>query len=168
MEKILLAFDGGPAARKALATTAELARLSGAAVTVLGVVPPPPSATEWPVALSDWDCSDEFAATLEEASAYLVERGIETEVEELEGEPAPVIERLADDGGFDTIVVGSRGLGPLRRFLEGSVSGHVATHARETVLVVHWDARRGPNSEPDARGRSGWPAATSRQGPRWS
>ena len=136
MKKILLAFDGGAAARKALETTAELARLSGASVSVVGVVPPPISGTEWPEALSGWDASDELATALDAARRYLADRGVTAEALEVAGDPAHTIERLADSRGCDTIVVGSRGHGAVRRLLEGSISSHVATHAHETVLVV--------------------------------
>ena len=136
MKKILLAFDGSAAARKALETTAELAGWSGAAVSVLGVVPPAISGTEWPEALSGWDASDAFADTIDAARRHLAERGVRAEALEVAGDPAHTIEQLADSSGCDTIVVGSRGHGAVRRLLEGSVSSHVATHAHETVLVV--------------------------------
>ena len=63
-------------------------------------------------------------------------QGIESETIERTGDPARTIEDIALDGGFDTVVVGSRGLGPLSRFLQGSVSEHVATHACVTVVVA--------------------------------
>ena len=50
--------------------------------------------------------------------------------------PASTIERIVNEGGYDVVVVGSRGLGPLSRFLEGSVSEHVATHAEATVIIA--------------------------------
>ncbi len=50
--------------------------------------------------------------------------------------PPRAIERVADEGRFDTIVVGSRGMNAASRFLQGSVSEHVATHARATVVVA--------------------------------
>ena len=62
--------------------------------------------------------------------------GIEAALAEPVGEPAPEIERVAEEGGYDTVVVGSRGLSGLERFLVGSVSEHVATHAHATVVVV--------------------------------
>jgi nucleotide-binding universal stress UspA family protein len=39
-------------------------------------------------------------------------------------------------GRFDTIVVGSRGLGAAERFLRGSVSERLATHSKATVVVA--------------------------------
>jgi nucleotide-binding universal stress UspA family protein len=47
-----------------------------------------------------------------------------------------VIEQIAEEGGYDVIVLGSRGLGALGRMLQGSVSEHVATHAKATVLIT--------------------------------
>jgi nucleotide-binding universal stress UspA family protein len=52
------------------------------------------------------------------------------------GDPAVEIEKMAKAGRFDTIVIGSRGLGTLGRILQGSVSEHVATHAGATVVVA--------------------------------
>ena len=39
MKKILIAYDGGEPARRALDTAADLARLTGASVSVVSVVP---------------------------------------------------------------------------------------------------------------------------------
>ena len=52
------------------------------------------------------------------------------------GDPARTIERVADERGYDTIIIGSRGLGTVARTLQGSVSEHVATHAHATVVVA--------------------------------
>lgn len=50
------------------------------------------------------------------------------------GSPREELERLSDE--VDLLVVGSRGYGALGRRLHGSVSGHLATHARCPLLVV--------------------------------
>ena len=57
------------------------------------------------------------------------------------------------DKSFDTIVIGSRGLGVVSRFLQGSVSQHVATHADATVVISRWEGESGAAS-------AGTPAAT--------
>jgi nucleotide-binding universal stress UspA family protein len=76
------------------------------------------------------------ARELVEARELLQKEGIEAQLIEPAGDPAKTIERIAADGGFDTVVVGSKGLGVLSRFLQGSVSEHVATHADATVVIV--------------------------------
>jgi nucleotide-binding universal stress UspA family protein len=66
----------------------------------------------------------------------LSEHGIEPALLSPAGDPAKTIERIAAEGAFDTVIVGSRGLGPLSRALQGSISEHVATHADATVIVA--------------------------------
>lgn len=132
MKKILLAYDGGEPARHALDRTVELAKLTGAAVSVVSVVPVHPG--RFPV--DPWDDTAVHAQELLEARRLLQERGIEPGLIEPSGDPAVTIERVAEDGAFDTIVIGSRGLGVLGRMLQGSVSEHVATHAKATVVIA--------------------------------
>jgi len=52
------------------------------------------------------------------------------------GRPDAKIVRLAEEIGAGLVVVGSRGFGPLRRALMGSVSTSVVRHAHCSVLVV--------------------------------
>ena len=52
------------------------------------------------------------------------------------GEFAPVIVREADHMDADLIVMGSRGLGPLKGLFMGSVSSYVVTHSVCPVLIV--------------------------------
>ena len=52
------------------------------------------------------------------------------------GRPDAEIGKLADDIGAGLIVIGSRGLGGIRRALIGSVSDSVVRHAHCPVLVV--------------------------------
>jgi nucleotide-binding universal stress UspA family protein len=75
-------------------------------------------------------------AQLHEADRALRALGIEASLMEPAGDPAATIERVAAMGGFDVIVVGARGLGTIGRFLQGSVSEHVATHAEATVVIA--------------------------------
>ncbi|MBI2776143.1 MAG: universal stress protein [Chloroflexi bacterium] len=132
MHKILLAYDGGDPARRALEATAELARLTGATVAVVSVVPVHPG--RYPI--DPWDDTSIHAEELIEARKLLAERGIEAELIEPAGDPAATIERVVDEGGYDTVVIGSRGLNAMGRILQGSVSEHVATHAHATVVVA--------------------------------
>lgn len=132
MKKILVAYDGGDPARRALDTAAELAGLTGATVSVVSVVPVHPGR----VPVDPWDDASTHAAELIEARRLLADKGIEAELLEPHGDPASAIERIAEEGGFDTVVVGSRGLNLMSRVLQGSVSEHVATHAKATVVIA--------------------------------
>ena len=74
MRKILLAYDGGEPAQRALATTAELARAFEAEVAVISVVPFHPW-TEAPI--DTWDDASVHARELVEAQQRLREHGID-------------------------------------------------------------------------------------------
>jgi nucleotide-binding universal stress UspA family protein len=132
MNKILVAYDGGDPARRALASAIDLAKKFGATITVVSVVPVHPGRAP----IDPWDDTTVHARELVEARELLQKEGIEAQLIEPAGDPAKTIERIAADGGFDTVVVGSKGLGVLSRFLQGSVSEHVATHADATVVIV--------------------------------
>jgi nucleotide-binding universal stress UspA family protein len=131
MKRILVAYDSSAPARRALDTTIELAKATGAGVTVVSVVPVHPGR----VPIDPWDDPTVHAQELREAKEVLAEHGIVAEYLMPHGDPAREIEMLAERGGFDTIVIGSRGLGVVSRFLQGSVSEHVATHADATVVI---------------------------------
>jgi nucleotide-binding universal stress UspA family protein len=132
MKKILVAYDGGQPAKRALDLAAELAQRYGARVGVVSVVPVHPGRSP----IDPWDDRAVHTAELAEARRVLAERGVEAVLYEPEGDPARTIEQVADDGAYDTVVVGSRGLGVLSRTLQGSVSEHVATHSAATVIVA--------------------------------
>jgi nucleotide-binding universal stress UspA family protein len=132
MKNILLAYDGGEPAKRALETAIDLTKRFDANLSVVSVVPTYPGRS--PVA--PWDDRSVHDDELLEARKLLESQGIKAEMIEPAGDPAKQIERIATVGKFDTIVIGSRGLGTLGRVLQGSVSEHVATNADATVVVV--------------------------------
>jgi nucleotide-binding universal stress UspA family protein len=132
MKKILVAFDGGQPAIRALELAAELAGRFEAKVGVVSVIPVHPGRAP----IDPWDDRAVHTAELAAARAILAEHGIQPTVYEPAGDPARTIEAIADEGGYDMIVVGSRGQGMLSRVLQGSVSEHVATHAAATVVIA--------------------------------
>ncbi|AWV69560.1 hypothetical protein B9T54_05115 [Leptospira borgpetersenii serovar Hardjo-bovis] len=54
----------------------------------------------------------------------------------MEGYPADTIVETATKGNYDMIVIGSRGLSAVGRFLVGSVSDRIVHHATCSVTVV--------------------------------
>jgi nucleotide-binding universal stress UspA family protein len=132
MQKILLAYDGGEPAKRALDMTVELARKFGASVAVVSVVPVHPGRSP----VDPWDDRPVHLQELKDAQQLLRDKGIEARLMAPAGDPAITIERIAAEGGFDVVVIGSRGLGALARALQGSTSEHVATHSETTVIVA--------------------------------
>jgi nucleotide-binding universal stress UspA family protein len=132
MKRILVAYDGEPASRRALDQAIMLAKAFDASISVISVVPFHPGRSP----IDPWDDRAVHAKELLEAKGILAESGMKAEFLEPAGDPALMIEQIAQSGGFDTVVLGSRGLGALTRFLQGSVSEHVATHAEATVVIA--------------------------------
>ena len=58
------------------------------------------------------------------------------------GPPGAIIVEMARACRVDLVAVGSRGLGPYKGFLLGSVSDHVANHARCSVLLAKTPPKR--------------------------
>jgi nucleotide-binding universal stress UspA family protein len=132
MKSILLAYDGGEPAKRALSVAIELTKKFDASLSVVSVVPVRNGRSP----IDPWDDRSVHAEELREARELLREAGVEAEMIEPAGDPAKEIEKITRAGKFDTVVIGSRGLGALDRVLQGSVSEHVATHADATVIVA--------------------------------
>lgn len=131
-KRILVAYDATAPADHALDLAARLARAFDGDLTVLSVVSHHPGR----IAGDPWDDENVHQRELETARVMLRERGMEATFLLRSGEIAPTIERTIEDGGYDTVVLGSRGRGMAARFLQGSVSEHVATRAHATVVVT--------------------------------
>jgi nucleotide-binding universal stress UspA family protein len=74
---------------------------------------------------------DEQVRKVEEAGGTVAEAHLQ-----MQGPKDQAIVRLSEELGSGLIVMGSRGLGGLRRALMGSVSDSVVRHAHCPVLVV--------------------------------
>jgi nucleotide-binding universal stress UspA family protein len=130
---ILVAFDGSDGARAALERAAELARASGAALTVVEVV----SAGHLPFtgAEAARRAGQERAALRAAVAGLPDELGADPWV--ISGAPAAGVLTVAEEIGADLIVTGTRARGGLARALLGSVSAEIAGGAGCDVLVVN-------------------------------
>jgi nucleotide-binding universal stress UspA family protein len=133
MKKILLAYDGGEPARRALQTAGELARAFHASLSVVSVVPE----GVVPQGGDPWEITSAHARELQEAKRLLEEMGLEVEFLEPEGDPAGRIEQIAAEGGFDTIVLGSGHDSQAEGVRDGDVSPRVVASTVVTVVVAH-------------------------------
>ncbi len=73
---------------------------------------------------------------MEEAAVQFKEHGIDVEMIIEEGHPSRTISKVADDGNFDMVILGNRGLGGLKKIFLGSVSNAVIQETKASVLVV--------------------------------
>jgi len=133
LRKILVGYDGGEAARRALELALTLASGLGASLAVVSVVPLHPGRTP----IDPLDDREVHAQELLEAKELAARRGVTVELVEPVGEPAQKILQAAEVGNFDAVVVGSPRSSTWLRILRGSVPAHVVSHGAKTVIVVH-------------------------------
>lgn len=144
--KILLAVDGSACSERAVEEVARNPWPKGSEVKIISVL-------EMPVlpVMEPYGVPPEYFAELEDAArkhAYSVldaarlkleggeDHTLRITAEVLPGSPRQAILDEADEWGADLIVMGSHGYGSLKRFLLGSVSGAVMSHAKCSVEVV--------------------------------
>src|SRR3712207_4825229 len=144
--RILLASDGSEESARAASTAIEFSEKLGAELHVVYVGHMPPVFYESPGAWSlDKDLADRMEERAEEEGITRLEEQVRSiseaggniaQAHAKVGRPDVEIVRLAEELGADLVVVGSRGLGPLKRALMGSVSESVLRHAHTSVLVA--------------------------------
>jgi nucleotide-binding universal stress UspA family protein len=140
IEEVTLGYDGSEESRGALREAADLARAAGAPLRVVSAAPPPALSFGKGGGGSDpaWqELADAIAETmrghLDEALAAVPD-GVRAEGSVVAGDPAAALAGAAvPDRGV--LVLGSRGYGPLRRVLLGSVSAALVRGAPCPVIV---------------------------------
>jgi len=144
--KILLATDGSEEARQATQAAAELSKETGSEVHVTYVLPSPNELRghhlySKEVMNSVLERAEEEGRSFleEEAERLRSSGGKVAETHLRAGDPDKEIVKLSEELDVGTIVIGSRGLGALRRALMGSVSESVVRHAHCPVFVVRGD-----------------------------
>lgn len=139
-KKILVPTDASEYSRRALETAVNLAKITGAEIELIHVAYSPQDY---------WGYTVTYGITI--SSEELIENGkvaIETSLNGLDigdvaiskkvegGHPATVILDEAKKGGFDLIIMGSHGYGPISGPVLGSVSQRVLHRAECTVMIV--------------------------------
>jgi nucleotide-binding universal stress UspA family protein len=135
---ILLATDGSKEAELARTTAIDLAESANSELHVVTVAPGAPSYDiHNPTVVEGLreqaeNILNEQAAKIEQEGGRVAEKHLRI----AERYRAQQIVRVAEDISAGLIVMGSRGLGGVRRALMGSVSDSVVRHAYRPVLVV--------------------------------
>ena len=142
--KVLLATDGSEEAELATGTAVDLVKVGASELHVLHVGPGLPL-----YELPDYPAHFEevVAAQRREAQRILDDQvkkvealgatGVAAHLE-MDERPDRAIVELGEELGLGLVVMGSRGLGVMRRTLMGSVSDSVVRHAHCPVMIARW------------------------------
>ena len=145
--KILLATDGSKDADLALSTAVDIANSTSSELHVVTAAPGRPDPAYGSHELGfRWETYEEAVEAVKKDAQDILDEQLR-KVEEAGGTVAGAhlkvderkdmaIVHLADELGAGLIVMGSRGLGGLRRALMGSGSDSVVRHAHCPVMVV--------------------------------
>jgi nucleotide-binding universal stress UspA family protein len=119
IERVLVAFDGGASAMKAVAHIAGDKLLRGLPIRLLTVGSP----------------SAQAGARLAEAEATLRQAGFEASSDMRPGSPAEVIAEVVRDAGIDLLVMGAYGHSRIRTLIIGSTTTEVIRSCLVPVLL---------------------------------
>lgn len=135
-QKILLAADGSEHSYRAAEKAVALAKLSNGSIHIVYVIDGSTSKAD---VLSHFDISSinkKRKEKLKPIEKLMLEGEVPHELQVIHGEPGPAIVKHANEGEFDLVVIGSRGLNKLQEMVLGSVSHKVAKRVEVPVMIV--------------------------------
>ena len=140
--RILLAYDGSSDGEKARDLIGNLNLPDDTQVSIVSVLPPPSTLfhadTLQPAHAADADrrLAEDAEAELDVAARFLSAAGRTVDVKVLRGRPGDTIVDEATRRDVDLVVMGSRGHGPFKSALLGSVSTEVVNASARPVLIA--------------------------------
>jgi nucleotide-binding universal stress UspA family protein len=142
-KRIVVGTDGSETAAEAVRQATELARLTGASLSLVSAYQPASGrrvAAEQAEAPADVQYEigprEDVNIILDAAAAEAKQQGIEVQTHPVEADPADAILNVAEETKADLIVVGNKGMTGARRYLLGSVPNNVSHHAPCSVIIV--------------------------------
>ncbi len=141
--RIVVGTDGSETAAEAVRQATDLAKLSGAQLSIVSAYEPVSKRrVEGEQLDAPADVQHEIGPredvnlVLDAAAAAAKKEGLEVKTHPVEGNPGDAILTVAEETGADLIVVGNKGMTGARRFLLGSVPNNVSHHAPCSVMIV--------------------------------
>jgi nucleotide-binding universal stress UspA family protein len=142
-KRIVVGTDGSQTATDAVRQAIDLAKLSGATLSIVSAYAPVSGRRvkgEQQGAPADVQYElgprEDVNFILDGAAADAKREGIEVQTHPVEADPADAILNVAEETKADLIVVGNKGMTGTRRFLLGSVPNNVSHHAPCSVIIV--------------------------------
>jgi nucleotide-binding universal stress UspA family protein len=160
---ILVGVDGSAESDAAIGWATREATMRGVPITLMHVVPPIP---EWPTPSRQSEIAEVWEQkardVIEQARKTVIANAGESDPPDLRAEvvSSTVVPTLIDASQHARmIVMGSRGMGALGRFLLGSVGSGLVHHAHCPVAIIHADEGSADDKAPVLVGVDGSPAS---------
>jgi nucleotide-binding universal stress UspA family protein len=138
-KRILVAVDSNPARHSVVRLAGDMARLTGAEVSVLHIA----ASTATIAAVVSLEDDAEAQAILDEAVTWLREAGVEAEgtvTHALTTQIASTISSAAEEGQADLLILSPRHRGSLEALINPRVSDAIAHSSRIAVLLAPDDS----------------------------
>jgi nucleotide-binding universal stress UspA family protein len=150
-QKILVPIDGSEHSLKTLEEASQIAKVFSGKITLINVYSVQPIMTPESTAYgyvgtpifagTDFSRFTEAAQkvgkrVLQDGEQRVSATGVQVEKMLVEGHAVQEIVRVANEGNFDLIVIGAKGISHIREMLLGSVADGVLHHAHCPVLVI--------------------------------
>ena len=135
---LLVGIDGSASSLRALDLGIGLAQAGNAKLTLITVSPPVASfVTLAGISSERMEAElDKWAADVLETAAGSVPDDVLAHTIQRRGHAGPEIVHEIEQGGYDLVILGSRGRGRTQEGLLGSVNGYVHFHSRVPLLSV--------------------------------
>jgi nucleotide-binding universal stress UspA family protein len=141
--RIVVGTDGSETAAEAVRQAIDLAKLTGASLSIVSAYAPVPERKvkeqqrEAPADVQyELGPREDVNLVLDAAAGDARKDGVEVQTHPIEGDPAEAILSVAEETKADLIVVGNKGMTGARRFLLGSVPNNISHHAPCSVIIV--------------------------------
>ncbi len=135
-KKILVPLDGSAHATRALQEAVKIAKMTQGKITLINVYPSGRSVISSTKQQFSEILQNEGKTALAEGKKLVESLGLEAETLLVDGDAIGQITKTANEGGFDLIVMGARGLGTLSELVLGSISHGVIKNAKCPVLIT--------------------------------
>ena len=118
-KRILVGTDGSTTAAKAVDRAVELAQASGASLTILTAGTGEPA-----------------KRIVDHEAARHADSGVKIDTRVDDRDASSALVEVAEDGDYDLLVVGNKGMTGASRFFLGSVPNKVSHHVQRSLLIV--------------------------------
>ena len=118
-KRILVGTDGSTTAAKAVDRAVELAQASGASLTILTA-----------------GTGEAAKRIVDREAARHADAGVQIDTRVDDRDASTALVEVADEGDYDLLVVGNKGMTGATRFFLGSVPNKVSHHVQRSLLIV--------------------------------